>query len=105
MQARFGERTAQTYLRNKERRCFPTLLCGRRNDAALWGPHSVHQLEYKLLAVPFLRLGAFTMTKGGFDGNQQECENLGRDGESQGQDQRAAVPAERAGAEAPGGRE
>lgn len=56
MQARFGERTAQTYLRNKERRCFPTLLCGRRDDAALRRPHPVFQPEHELLAVPFLRI-------------------------------------------------
>ena len=45
------------------------------------------------------------MNKEVLNGSQQERENLGRDGESQGQDQRAAGPAERAGAEAPGGRE
>ena len=52
------EGSAQTYRRNAARRRFPTL------------PHSAHQLEYKLLAIPFLRLGAFTMMKEVFNGSQ-----------------------------------
>ena len=40
-----------------------------------------------------------------FNGDKQERKNHGRDGKGQGQNQRPAGPAERAGAEAPGGRE
>ena len=42
---------------------------------------------------------------GGIYGDNEKRENLGRDGKGQGQDQRPAGPAERAGAEAQGGGE
>lgn len=53
MQARFGERSAQTYLRNKARRCFPTLLCRKQQNVSRWKPYRICRLDKLVLAAAF----------------------------------------------------